>query len=503
MLFSGWETAIGLGVNVMISRIGIVAGLVISLQVTADANSEFDQWMSQQSNDFTTYQEKQDSAFSSFLKKEWIEFQVKAGTKRDNTPKPVSLPKAPKPDTRKRPVTAPKNIISVKKRLNPLKKTIAKRAFKPKLHPITTGEQIDVNFLGSTLPIYLEKRVDISLGNTINNKTIANFWDRISSVPYKPLIKQIRDYRAEIAFNDWGTIRLIQALANQLYGAQSNEARLFSWYLLVKSGYAARVGYTKDRIHLMLPSQTQLFSAPYFTFAGQRFYVITSKSSRELGSLFSYKGNYPDANRKMDLYIKKIPALKVAQVKKELKFRYAGKQHRFEVSYDKNVVAYFENYPATQLDVYFKSTISEGLKRSLLIPLGKLVEGKSEEEAVNILLRFVQTAFAYKTDEEQFGREKYFFPEELFLYGYSDCEDRSVLFAYLVRELLGLDVVALVFPGHVATAVHFNSKLSGAKIKKGNRVYIIADPTYINANAGMVMPQFKRVQPKIISVSDI
>jgi len=488
----------------MISRIGIVVGLVVSLQVTADTHSEFDQWMSQQSKDFVAYQEKQDSAFSSFLKKDWIEFQVKAGTKRDNTPKPVTLPKAPKPDAKKPPLTAPKNIISVKKRLKPLIKPIVKRAPKPKPHPTTMGERIDVAFLGSTLPIYIEKRVDISLGNTINNKAIANFWDRISSVPYKPLIKQIKDYRKTIAFNDWGTIRLIQALANQLYGAQSNEARLFSWYLLVKSGYAARVGYTKNRIHLMLPSQTQLFSAPYFTFAGQRFYVITSKSSRELGSLFSYKGNYPDANRKMDLYIRIIPALKVAEAKKELKFRYAGKQHRFEVSYDKNVVAYyFENYPATQLDVYFKSTISEGLKRSLLIPLGKLVEGKSEEEAVNILLRFVQTAFAYKTDEEQFGREKYFFPEELFLYGYSDCEDRSVLFAYLVRELLGLDVVALVFPGHVATAVHFNSKLSGAKVKKGNRVYVIADPTYINANVGMVMPQFKSVQPKIISVNDI
>ena len=49
------------GVNVMIRKIGIVVGLIVSMQVTAHANDEFDQWMSQQSSDFASYQEKQDS----------------------------------------------------------------------------------------------------------------------------------------------------------------------------------------------------------------------------------------------------------------------------------------------------------------------------------------------------------------------------------------------------------------------------------------------------------
>ncbi|MCF6282269.1 MAG: hypothetical protein L3J28_08685 [Candidatus Polarisedimenticolaceae bacterium] len=485
----------------MVSRIGIIVGLMISMPAMADA--EFDQWMSQQSSDFASYQEKQDSEFSSFLQKEWKEFQIKAGMKRDKTPKPVVLPKAPKPVVKTTPVTIPKKIVSVKKRLKSLVEPIVKKPSGPKLPPLMEGERVDVAFLGSVLPIYIKKRVNISLGNTIDNKTIAHFWDRISSVPYLPLVKQVSTYRKAVGFNDWGTIQLVEALANKLYSPHSNEARLFSWYLLVKLGYAARVGYTEERIHLMLPSQTPLFGLSYFTYGGLRYYVITNSAGRRLGRLFSYDGNYPDANRKMDLYIKNIPSLKVVQANRVLKFNYAGKQHRFEVNYDKNIVAYFENYPSTQLDLYFKSTISDGLKRSLLIPLGRLMEGKSEEEAVNILLRFVQTAFSYKTDEEQFGREKYFFPEELFLYGYSDCEDRSVLFAYLVKELLGLDVVALTFPGHVATAVHFNSTVSGVKVVNGRREYVVADPTYINADVGMVMPQFKNVQPKIILISDI
>ena len=44
----------------------------------------------------------------------------------------------------------------------------------------------------------------------------------------------------------------------------------------------------------------------------------------------------------------------------------------------------------------------------------------------------------------------------LFYYPYCDCEDRSVLYSYLVRNLLKLDVVLLDYPNHIATAVCFN-----------------------------------------------
>ena len=46
--------------------------------------------------------------------------------------------------------------------------------------------------------------------------------------------------------------------------------------------------------------------------------------------------------------------------------------------------------------------------------------------------------------------------DEPLFYPYSDCEDHSVLFAYLVRELPGLEVIGLDYPGHVATAVRFS-----------------------------------------------
>ena len=112
--------------------------------------------------------------------------------------------------------------------------------------------------------------------------------------------------------------------------------------------------------------------------------------------------------------------------------------------------------------------------------------------------RFVQTAFDYKTDDQQFGKEKYLMMEETLHYPSSDCEDRSIMFSYLVKTLLKLDVVGLDYPGHIATAVKFNSDLTGDRVTHNGKVYVICDPTYINADAGMEMPQFKNVEPKII-----
>lgn len=64
------------------------------------------------------------------------------------------------------------------------------------------------------------------------------------------------------------------------------------------------------------------------------------------------------------------------------------------------------------------------------------------------------------TRKDQFGREKYFFAEETLFYPLSDCEDRAIFFAILIRNLLGLDVIGLDYPGHIATAVHFSNDVS-------------------------------------------
>ena len=127
-------------------------------------------------------------------------------------------------------------------------------------------------------------------------------------------------------------------------------------------------------------------------------------------------------------------------------------------------------------------------------------KGKSQKDAANILIDFVQTAFEYQTDDVQFGYERPLFADETFFYPYSDCEDRSILFSILVQDLLGLDVVLLNYPGHLATAVHFTEDIAGDYMTIDNKKYLVCDPTYIGASIGDAMPKYKTVSAKVVKI---
>lgn len=126
-----------------------------------------------------------------------------------------------------------------------------------------------------------------------------------------------------------------------------------------------------------------------------------------------------------------------------------------------------------------------------------MLSGKSELDKAEMLLNWVQTAFEYKTDEEQFGGERSLFADESLYYPYCDCEDRSILYSILVQDLLGLDVVLLHFPGHLATAVKFATNVEGDYIELENGRYIVCDPTYIGAPVGLAMPEYKEKDVEI------
>jgi hypothetical protein len=172
-----------------------------------------------------------------------------------------------------------------------------------------------------------------------------------------------------------------------------------------------------------------------------------------------------------------------------------------DVSVNKSLMRYYESLPSFQdLAFYAREPMEPVLCRQLLPPLRDAIAGLSEQEAANMLIHFVQTAFDYKTDTEQFGFEKPFFKEELFYHRYSDCEDRAILYAGLVQNLLGLDVVLLHYPGHLCTAVKFKEDIKGDYTMIDGQKYIVCDPCYIAVNVGRCMPQFQNEKPEAYKI---
>ena len=158
-----------------------------------------------------------------------------------------------------------------------------------------------------------------------------------------------------------------------------------------------------------------------------------------------------------------------------------------------------KDYPVTLLPCYASSNPDETIRHNILEQLRQQLDGLDQLTAANELLHFVQKAFVYKADVDQFGIEKTFFAEEMFYYPYCDCEDRAILYSYLIHNLLDLDVVLLEYPGHVCTAVAFAEPLKGSAthITYKDRTWFICDPTYIGSDIGMSMPRYASLTPQV------
>ena len=57
-----------------------------------------------------------------------------------------------------------------------------------------------------------------------------------------------------------------------------------------------------------------------------------------------------------------------------------------------------------------------------------------------------------------------------------------------MRDVVGLDVVLVYYPGHLAMAVHFNEPVEGDYVMCEGRKFIVVDPTYIGSRVGETMP---------------
>lgn len=187
-------------------------------------------------------------------------------------------------------------------------------------------------------------------------------------------------------------------------------------------------------------------------------------------------------------------------LKRELEF--AKIDTKIELPYNSAHIAYLNDVPMTIFPIYFASPISIEAQQIFNAKLNEIKQQYSPVQFIDIMLNFVQTAFEYKTDEQQFGYEKYFYPEEVIAYPYSDCEDRSALFAWLVMSYTDAKVIGLQYEGHLATAVCFgdDTDVTGDMFSYRGKKYYVCDPTYINASIGMTMPQFKDKMPKIIKM---
>ncbi len=376
---------------------------------------------------------------------------------------------------------------------------------------VMPSQNVSINFYGKKLDFNVDDKLRLK-NKGIKETDVADYFKEISKMSKETsdLWKQIDAYVKTMGLNEWGYFCILRSLSESLFSDIDN-CVLFNFYMLRnEGGFKVKIARGKESNKLTLlaviDNSKEVYSYSFFRFkeadnTNLKYYSIYGGGgSKE--SIYTYDNDEQNLEFKqigLDFY----STLNMGQcdVKRELNI--AKINDKLELPYNSAHIAYLNDVPMTVFPIYFASPISIEAQMAFNEKLNDIKQEYTSVQFIDIILNFVQTAFDYKTDDQQFGYEKYFYPEEVIAYPYSDCEDRSALFAWLVTTYTDAKVIGLQYEGHLATAVCFGDdvNISGDAFSYAGKKYYVCDPTYINASIGMTMPQFKDKMPKIVKMN--
>ena len=377
--------------------------------------------------------------------------------------------------------------------------------------PITYGTEIKLNFYGRQVPLHVSQKLKAK-SNGIDEKNVANYFTNISKnrEETKALWDELTGVVDEFGLNEWGYFCLLRSLSEKMF-TNIDDRVLFCFYMLRNEGnFKTRVarGKNSDKLTLLiaLDNSKEVYSYTFFQFKDDesgtkkvKYYTVYG-GGKANEAVYSYDFCKQDADkREMKLDFTKNLNMGACDVTRTV---HLTKKRSVTLPYNKAHMAYLNDVPMTVFPIYFVNPIAIEAQQVLQDNFSEMRDQYTPTQFIQMLLHFVQTGFEYKTDDDQFGYEKYFYPEEVIGYPYCDCEDRSAMFAWLVQKYTNAKVIGLQYEGHVATAVWFgdDANVKGDGFMYGGKKYYVCDPTYINASIGMTMPQFKGKTPKIIKL---
>ncbi len=481
----------------------LTTGFIQSQNNLTDLEKEFEAFKKSSNKEFDDFIAKNNAEFAAFLKKNWEQYDVEKPLIPVLKPKPITLPKVPvekTPHLDSTILVRPKIVVP----LDNSSPDLNKEDNLPQKEENDPPKEMpkDQTFEGRTVEFLfygVEQRLNIDPISIVKCEeatelAVSNYWSKVSSTNYKGVYNQLIVNKEKYQLNDWGIYDYTKKLSEIIY-SDLNSQIAFQFFYLTQLGYDVKVARAGASLLLLVNFNHQIYRVSYLTIEGKKYFILTNDRNE---SIYTFKEKFPSATKKIDLTVRN--SLNLSSTNASRKLAINDTKSSVQINYPIDNIQFFNHMPQTDFTVYFNSSISDGTLKSLKKSLEPYLMGKSEQEKVQFLLTFVQTSFDYKTDQEQFGKEKYFMTDEIIHYPFADCEDRSFFFAQLVRTFVGLEVIGLSYPQHVATAVKFNYQVNGDAILFNQSKYIVCDPTYIGASIGMCMPEFQRVSPTVIQV---
>lgn len=477
-----------------------------SQSVIAQNAQSFEEFRANMMSGFHSFRKEVLEDYANFLDGIWKNYELFKSEEPDVVPKPEVVPKVEDIPTSPKPTDIPVEPDSIEIPLKPKQPSLDNISDDPVIEMVIPSEiptkpetpmvdiNIKVNFYGLSIGLPT-KRTTFKNGSLQQNQ-IAKYWRALEKDGWNQIVPILLEYKQQYNYSDFMYYLLVTKYVGEIESDMTKRC-VIKLFLLVHSGYDARVAYHNDTLVLLLPFANQLYACTYIVQNGIKYYLFHENKLPANGSIYSYE--LPTKQNDLKLfYANLLDNPHVAIGNKE----YHISDGRLTISgnVNKNLMDLLEDLPQMNNVLYAYPILDNDCRMQIVTSLKKQLDGKSKVEALQALLHFMHHAFKYATDQVQFGKEKPFFFEELLYYPKCDCEDRSVFFAYLVKQVLDLDCHLVDYPGHIAVAVSIEGVTGTYYIHEGRKFYI-ADPTYIGASIGECMPDYIHTKPNLLIIN--
>lgn len=485
----------------------LICFVCIGFLMGAQSHREaFEKYKRQNRDTYNSVRKEYNEKYSEYLRKAWKEYSESTPVPRPKDPvplppKPYIEPIDEKPIHEEKDKTIgepirpiiPLNIPPVLPEPQPV-------PVAPIEEIIIPGEKIlTFDFYGNSCKVRMP---EYQPGKLLSNSNIevANGWEILSKGHLDNLIVDCLRLRDEYRLCDWAYLQFLDNLSQSICGETDEATLLLSW-LYSQSGYQMRLGNANNKLVMLFGSKHLIYDRSGYILDGITFYPYNAKVERMKIAQIAFPGEKP-----LSLNIDKEPI--VGMLLSDERSIFSKKYSDVSVvsQVKKPLIDFFNTYPTsaiggnmmTRWAMYANTPLSSETRNILYPQFAKELQNLTPIEGVERILNWVQTGFEYGYDDEIWGGDRAFFAEETLYYPYSDCEDRSILFSRLVRDLFGLEVALLYYPGHLATAVRFTEDVKGAKVQINGSEFTVCDPTYIGAPVGVQMPGLDSTQIQAI-----
>jgi hypothetical protein len=140
------------------------------------------------------------------------------------------------------------------------------------------------DFYDGTFNFSVDTLLQRNFSGQLSANHIKQYYQQLESAHSDDLIASLQNYRKQHQLNDWLYYQLIRKTAEQLSPKAKNyhSYTLYKWYLMVKSGYDARIAIGDNQIIFYVKCDEDISDIPYFMADGNKYMCLNYHDYQKL-----------------------------------------------------------------------------------------------------------------------------------------------------------------------------------------------------------------------------